>query len=346
MMSGSDVQTITQVVFIDSRTPDIQALIAGVKPGELVFVLDSSTDGVQQIADILATNHLTGLAAISIVGHGASGEIQLGSSWLDESDLAAHAAALSTIGAALTADGDLALYACNTASGAAGQQFIADLSAYAGADVAAATHLVGSADGGGSWTLDASTGAIEASAPFTAATLANFQGELAINGQLFITTTGNGGGNVNPTNMALAAADNRVMAVNSDGTGTTTVFHDTLVGTQAAPIQAPDDLVLDPASGLYFMLARDPSLTGNNRAAVLVGKMDGSAPAVFYQNPDTSSIGTSLQSRSMPAPIPCMSASTPTTTTASRPITASSASPMIPSPARSATSSRSYRCSR
>jgi hypothetical protein len=109
---------------------------------------------------------------------------------LDDANLAGHAAALSTIGSALAPGGDLALYACDTAAGATGQQFISDLSHFAGGvDVAAATHLVGSADGGGSWTLDASTAApvTAASVPFTSAALDNYQGELASpdTGQLF-----------------------------------------------------------------------------------------------------------------------------------------------------------------
>jgi hypothetical protein len=75
------------------------------------------------------------------------------------------------------------------AAGDAGKQFIADLSSYTGADVAAATHDVGSADLGGSWTLDASTGPIEASAPFTADALTSFSGTLpgTIDGQLWYT---------------------------------------------------------------------------------------------------------------------------------------------------------------
>ena len=85
-----------------------------------------------------------------------------------------------TIGAALATDGDLALYACDTAAGDVGRQFIADLSTYTGGvDVAAATHPVGSAEEGGSWTLDAATGALPTSSPFTAAALASFQGVLS-----------------------------------------------------------------------------------------------------------------------------------------------------------------------
>ena len=190
--SPADDGPPTSVVFIDSDVPDLQQLIDGAKPGEQVFVINSSSDGVQQIAAILAANDLTNLSSISIVGHGSAGAIQLGSTTLDAADLSSDAAALSQIGASLAPGGDLALYSCDTAAGAAGQQFIADLSAFAGGvDVAAATHLVGAADQGGSWTLDASTGApvTPASAPFTQATLANYQGELSASNLLITTGT-------------------------------------------------------------------------------------------------------------------------------------------------------------
>src|SRR5215472_10382951 len=147
------------VVFIDANVPDLQDLISGLAPGEQAFVIQPSSDGVAQIASILAANDLTDLSSISIVGHGASGAIELGSTVLDEADLSDEATALRQIGASLAPGGSLQLYACDVASGAGGQQFIADLSQFAGGvEVDAATHLVGAADGGGSWTLDASAG--------------------------------------------------------------------------------------------------------------------------------------------------------------------------------------------
>jgi hypothetical protein len=45
------------IIFIDPRVPDLQALIDGAQPGDMVFVLDAATDGVQQIADILSANN-------------------------------------------------------------------------------------------------------------------------------------------------------------------------------------------------------------------------------------------------------------------------------------------------
>src|ERR1700737_2262344 len=202
---------IEEVVFIDSRVPHIQDLLDGLKPGEQAFVIDGNSDGLGQIASILKADDLTGLSAISIVGHGASGQIDLGSTAIDDANLSSDAAALSTIGASLASGGNLSLYACDTAAGATGQQFIADLSKFAGGvDVAAATHLVGSADLGGSWTLDASTGGLPAPAavPFSDQALANFHATL---GGPVVTAgaiaTFNGGGAAQPLDAALTVTD-------------------------------------------------------------------------------------------------------------------------------------------
>ena len=63
-MAGTlDGRTSTRAItFIDSRVPDLQALIDGAQPGEMVFVLAAGVDGVQQIADILGANNFVGLA--------------------------------------------------------------------------------------------------------------------------------------------------------------------------------------------------------------------------------------------------------------------------------------------
>jgi lipopolysaccharide export system protein LptA len=182
-----------QVIFIDSRVPDIQDLLAGLEPGAQAFVLDAGSDGLQQIADILAANNLSDLSSISIVSHGATGELALGSSLITDGTLADHSGALAAIGASLAPAGAVQLYGCGIAQGQAGQQFINDFSTLAGgAAVDAATHMVGSAALGGSWTLDASSNGATplpaaSTAPFTAAALADFPGQLVAGptGQLY-----------------------------------------------------------------------------------------------------------------------------------------------------------------
>src|SRR5215472_3661245 len=196
---------VHDVVFIDSRVPDLPDLLNGLNPSEQAFVIDGGSDGLEQIADTLAANHLTNLSSVSIVSHGTTGELVLGSSLITDGNLADHSGALATIGASLAQDGAIELFSCDAAQGPAGRQFIDDFSALAGgAMVEASTHVVGSAALGGSWTLDASSNNTQPPAapdhhtasdsstaaptePFTNAALADFQSALvaAPTGQLF-----------------------------------------------------------------------------------------------------------------------------------------------------------------
>jgi hypothetical protein len=192
-MTAESDSAVLQVVFIDSDVPDLQDLLNGLQPGAEAFVLNPGSDGLGQIAAILAANHLSNLASISIVGHGSDGEMQLGSTMLSEANLASNAAALAAIGAALQPGGDIQLYGCNVAQGTPGQQFIDDFSALAGgATVAAATHLVGAADEGGSWALNVAvgTGTDTAGDPFTAAMEAAYPDVLAaVTGKIIFLST-------------------------------------------------------------------------------------------------------------------------------------------------------------
>ncbi len=195
--AGGDAPT--QAVFIDSTVPDLADLVAGVKPGERVFLIDPGHDGLAQIAADLAANHLTNLSSIAIVAHGASGTLQLGASSLDDGDLGAHKAALARIGAALGSQGKLELYACDVAAGAAGKTFIADLSHDAkGADVLASTQDIGRTPTGENWALDAasSPASVVSASPFTAAAMQSYAGTLATgpDGQLVIQTDNGLGG--------------------------------------------------------------------------------------------------------------------------------------------------------
>jgi cytochrome c peroxidase len=249
------------IVFIDSRVPDLQDLLDGVQQGDLVYVLDTNSDGMQQIADFLAANNVAGLSSVSIVAHGESGEVALGSSSLTDANLAAHASALAELGAALAPGGNIKLYGCDVALGAAGQQFINDFSTFTGgAPVEAATHAVGSADLGGSWTLDvSSTGAAAASnsadAPFTSAALANFQGVLTASPQTEV--------------WAGVAGQPQIVHVDDIGTGAGVNSTSLYQGTVFA---RPTGVELDVNQQKYFVLdsgSGDPSV-GNE---ILVGSL-------------------------------------------------------------------------
>jgi Domain of unknown function (DUF4347) len=204
-----------QIVFIDSRVHDIEDLLNGLQPGVEAFVLDSGSDGLQQIADILAANNLTDLTSISIVSHGASAELELGSSFITNTHLTSNSSALATIGASLAPGGAIQLYGCDVALGPAGQQFINDFSALAGGvQVEAATHDIGLTTSGENWTLDASAGPVLVSAdvPFTAEAQANYSGQLPLplTAQLFF--------RINQSN------DVQLGYINADGTDRNSIY--------------------------------------------------------------------------------------------------------------------------
>lgn len=68
--------SVRSIAFIDTQVEDYQSLIAGVKPGTEVVVLDANRDAIAQITEVLALR--TNIDSIHIVSHGAPGSLQLG----------------------------------------------------------------------------------------------------------------------------------------------------------------------------------------------------------------------------------------------------------------------------
>ncbi len=87
-----------EVVFVDASVKGYQQLVAGLKPGTEVVVLDANKDGLQQIADYLQGR--SGIDSIHILSHGDVGKVQLGNTWLDGSSIALRSDLLTSIGQA------------------------------------------------------------------------------------------------------------------------------------------------------------------------------------------------------------------------------------------------------
>ena len=73
------------IAFIDTLVENYQSLIAGVKPGTEVVVLDGNRDAIDQITEILRDR--TNIESIHIVSHGAPGSLQLGGGSLSLDDI-------------------------------------------------------------------------------------------------------------------------------------------------------------------------------------------------------------------------------------------------------------------
>jgi Leucine-rich repeat (LRR) protein len=146
-MSQQTVLNFAGIVFIDRAVADFQILAAGVKPGYKVVILESSTDGVLQITDIL--QRYKHFHNVHIVSHGSPGCLYLGNTQLSLDTLDKYAPQLQH-----WLVENLLLYGCNIAAGDAGEEFIARLHTISKAKIAASTQRVGYAAKGGVWNLD------------------------------------------------------------------------------------------------------------------------------------------------------------------------------------------------
>ena len=180
----------TQIVFIDAKVQDPAAIEKAAGSGDTIVLLDASQDGLTQIAQYLAGH--TGLDAIHIVSHGEAGKLFLGSSVYDNATIKGFDAELAAIGASLHQGGDILLYGCDVAQGAAGDALVHKIADLTRANVAASTDLTGAAAGGGNWVLEDQVGAVHTSA----IAAMQWNGELgaaASNGKgALLSATGNG----------------------------------------------------------------------------------------------------------------------------------------------------------
>ncbi|MDF5707990.1 MAG: DUF4347 domain-containing protein [Nostoc sp. S4] len=150
------------IVFIDAAVIDYESLIAGIKPGTSVVILDSTKDGVEQITQALQGGKYQ---SVQIISHGSEGSLQLGSTQLNASNLNSYSNQLQQWRDYLTDDADILLYGCNVASG--DQNFVQQLSQITGADVAASDDITGNAELGGDWDLEVKIGEIESDLALT-----------------------------------------------------------------------------------------------------------------------------------------------------------------------------------
>jgi VCBS repeat-containing protein len=156
----AEVQSPREVVIIDSAVENYDQLLAVVDQDALVVVLDSTRDGVEQIAE--AVSSLQNIEAIHIFSHGRSGTLDLGSTKLTEASMAGrHADEMAVIRAALAEHADILIYGCDFAAGSRGESAVVAFAAATGADVAASEDLTGASDLGGDWMLENSSGSVE-----------------------------------------------------------------------------------------------------------------------------------------------------------------------------------------
>ncbi len=169
-MAGDRMESVASVqqelVFVDTRTENYQLLVDDIQAElptdrSISFVfLDSDRGGIEQITEALSGYER--LDAIHLVSHGNDQGVQLGGTWLDLSELRAHAGEIAGWSEFLSADADVLIYGCNLAASDEGQELVNTLGSLTGADVAASNDLTGSSQLSGDWDLEYRFGVIDA----------------------------------------------------------------------------------------------------------------------------------------------------------------------------------------
>ncbi|MGZ8258874.1 MAG: DUF4347 domain-containing protein, partial [Methylotenera sp.] len=114
-----------EIVFVDIRVSNYQQLVDDIKAGEDanrkidIAILDANKNGIAQITEILS--HYSNLDAVHLISHGSAGMEQLGSSWLDSTELDTYKNEIATWKTALSENADILLYGCDVAANESGQ---------------------------------------------------------------------------------------------------------------------------------------------------------------------------------------------------------------------------------
>jgi hypothetical protein len=96
-----------EIVFVENNVLDYEKLIAEIKPGTELHILDAGRDGLKLIAEILSSR--SSIDTIHLVTHGSAGELQLGALDLTSQNLSHYFDELAVIKQALNPEADILL---------------------------------------------------------------------------------------------------------------------------------------------------------------------------------------------------------------------------------------------
>ncbi len=166
------------IVFVDAAVGDIADVAGPIAAGAELILIDSDTDGIQQISRHLQQR--SDVKSVHVVSHGSAGQIQLGATILSGETLGEHVEEIRGWSEALAGDADLLFYGCDVASDSSGKRLLGEIARLSGADVAASTDRTANDRHHGDWDLEYHVGSIEAKIALTDHAIEAFEQHLAI----------------------------------------------------------------------------------------------------------------------------------------------------------------------
>lgn len=165
---------VSEILFVDQNVEGSEVLLENLNRNVQIVTINSNEDGLSQIHDFLRDH--SGLSAIHIFSHGSAGQLSLGSSNIDFTNLnSQQTSQLQDIGKSFTADADLFVYGCDFADNT---EAVDTLSSLTGLDIAASTDLTGNSKLGGDWSLEYTSGEVNSTSIFSSEGMTRFEGVL------------------------------------------------------------------------------------------------------------------------------------------------------------------------
>lgn len=191
------------VVVVDAGIEAPLQLVAGLAFDAEILVLPLDRDGVSYVAQALQARPEA--TDVYVVAHGAPGQLFLGNTELSLATLPQHRDRLRQW-TTQTHIQNIHFYGCRVAAGDAGAEFLSAIHALTHANIAASTHLLGHADQGGDWTLDAFWGEVERRSLLTADAITTYPGSLG-DDNIAAATELNAGNNFTDTDSNVGATN-------------------------------------------------------------------------------------------------------------------------------------------
>lgn len=146
------------LVFIDPSLEDYKSLVAGVREGVQVDVLDRARDGIDQITTSIQQAAAFGeIDAVHIFAHGSPDRLYLPNAVLSTDSLEKYLQHWQVWQQLLSQKATILLYGCQLAH-ARGAEFVKQLSNLTGKAIAASANLVGNAATVSNWNLEFTAG--------------------------------------------------------------------------------------------------------------------------------------------------------------------------------------------
>ena len=117
---------------------------------------------------------MTGVKEVDFLTYGQAGQLELGSSVVNDATLHANARDIAGWRDSLADNAKIQFWGCDVGAGAADMAFVNDLHALTGVGIAASTDATGMTTLGGDWTLERTAGLVDPNTPFGAEAIAAY----------------------------------------------------------------------------------------------------------------------------------------------------------------------------